>query len=388
MRSALIFIAAMLAFTFAAWTGPVLLFSDSRYLRAISAYRDPVTLVSHALIHNNTARQTFHVAVDDQGQILYKTIFGVTFMSHGSIQGAGDGKHLLAAIAYAKTLISSNMINFTESFDGGKTWAQAKSIGADDEERGLEDMIYIAETGRVLIFLHNDNQETRVVWRAPGSAVFSPPTFVGKPTYTTSYRLINVRATYSLWMGKPIIHVVYKGDVAREGAYYVRSNNNGVSWTTPKKAEDAGDSVSSLVGFRTLGQRVFFSYSTQVGAGSIKLKYTDDHGQSFSRAIVMRNETRDQVDTGMSVCSSKGKSALTSLLILRDNKIEYSVWNTTSLKQMPRDYPVESKRYISCAVDCNVEAERSLLNVSTFVEVRAVSDFRVYFAKDSSPLPA
>ncbi|MDR3561745.1 MAG: hypothetical protein P4N59_09955 [Negativicutes bacterium] len=381
----------MFTLALATWTGPVLLFNESHHISSESVYRDPVTLVSHVLVYNTTARHPFHIAINDLGQILYRADFDQTYSTRAVIRGAGDGKHLLAALSYGLVDIHWTAINFTESFDGGRTWTRSASIPIEGKEKGLQDMIYIAETGRVLILMQNYDKEIRAISRAPGSSVFSVPCFVGKPMYESTYGQNFAQAAYNMWMNKPIIHVTYRGSKFSDGLYYVRSNNNGVSWTTVRQIQEKGDDISGLTGLRALGQRLFVSYSTLKPHPYIKLFYTDDYGQNFSPVVAITKGELYHDNAELAVCSDRSKSAMVSLMLTGyGTTIAYSLLNTTSLNQTRREYPLVSHCFEICAVDCGVDADRSLINVSTFVEVlEYITKLRylLYFVGDSSPLP-
>ncbi len=201
MRYLIVFIFSlvMLSVSFANWTGPTLLLEARQWWHAnvlTSAYRDPVSLTNHVLIHNESNDETLHLAVDDQGAVVGKTVLGKTCTPAAVIRG--DEKHLLAALAFRHGPGERTMINFTESMDGGRTWTPVKWLALGEGESGLLDMVYMAETGRVLIFLQNRYSGIYVSNRAPPDPRPSPsPRSLPSPSssYTNSptRRLCTVR---------------------------------------------------------------------------------------------------------------------------------------------------------------------------------------------------
>ncbi len=376
----------LLGVSFAEWTNRQLL-SQSGYLKAESTYRDPVTRLNHLLVHNDATHQTLHLAVDDQGQIVYSTVFGKTLTAPAVIHGAGDGKQLFVAIAYQAKDAGANAINFTESTDGGKTWTSASQITAADSESALQDMIYIAETGRIMVFLQNSDKELRVTSRPPGSRAFTGPTLVvEKPGYEAGSFDI-ARAAYGLWTGKQaLIHFFYLGDYNKDVLYYTRSKNNGVGWSKPRALMLKG--VSQIVGVRALGPRLYVAYSLSGESQKVIMKHSYNYGENFEYSLTVSKVGTTYPQTGLAVCSSHGKDAMAALIVNHDDKLEYSVWNTTRMGQTYGKFPVDGAGFRTAALDCEVDHERSLLNVSTFAVSYYAGTGTLYFARESAPLPA
>ncbi len=77
------------------WTNPrLLLESDDYRVTLLSIYIDPVSAVSHIVVHPQPT-QTLHLAVSPDGAVMSRTLFQKTALgSMAVIRGAGDGKRL------------------------------------------------------------------------------------------------------------------------------------------------------------------------------------------------------------------------------------------------------------------------------------------------------
>ncbi len=388
MQQTLLFILLALTGSLAAWTNPVLLFNHSAFISAESVYRDPVTSVSHAIVYESYVKEMLHLSLDDQGNVLYCTVFGKTYTSPAVLRGAGDGKHLFAAISFEYLNPSWHSVNFTESSDGGKSWTVSSQIQLEGKRKDLQDMLYVVETGRVFVFFENANKEISVTSRAAGSTVFSVPTLVCKPGYT-SFWFGYARATYSMATeGRPTLHVVYKAWAGNgDKLYYTRSSNNGATWSTGKSIEREGDRVSSVVGISALGQRVYIAYDLATWNAHVRLLYTEDQGQTFAPAMNISKADTPFAGTGLVVCSNKGKEAMAAFMVVRQDVVEYSVFNTKNMQQTYKEHAVGGKDFRSTALSCSVDAEKGILSVATFAEIRHNYRSTLYFAVESAPLP-
>ncbi len=368
------------------WTGPVLLVNDSSYVTVQSTYRDPATMASHVLLYNTSSRLILHLALSNSGSIVHRNVLGKTSLYPAILRGAGDGKRLFVAMAYSNGSSEVERINFTESESGGKTWTKAANILLDGRSNTLQDMIFVAETGRVFVFLQNEDKEIRVTSRAPGSRAFSAPILVaGVNYYYTSCHF--ARATYSLVSGKPMLHVLFMGDTIQGRIYYVRSKDNGVTWSAPRPIFSTRNGVVRIAGAATVGQRIFVLQGSSSWGDHPRMMYSDDNGMTFKQKE-LGITTSTSAGTDLTVCQSKGKSAMASLILSSYDTVYYSLWNTTSVEQTQKEYVISGKDFHSTGLDCTVDTERSLMHVTTVVELRLRKGRSlVYFARDSSPFP-
>ncbi len=373
--------------THSAWTGPVQLFEQAGYLEAESVYRDPVSRISHLLIYNESSWQTVYLAVNESGAVLYSTILGRK--SHGRLAIIhGEGKRLFVAISSWVNMDTYRTINLTESKDAGRTWTEPFEVPIAGWEKQLQEMLYVPETGRLFLFWETHECEIRVASRAAGSVTFTSQSLVAKLYYYgDTFQL--ARATYNLQAGRPIIHVAFMDDQFKASVYYSRSINNGVTWTARRKISDIDSSVERVVAFMSRpesGPRLYVAYSSEGWSDPAKLIYSDDFGQTFSSPVkISKNGTTHSL-SGLSLCGTGETGTIAGLMVTRENYLEYSTWNTVTMKGNYKDYPLAGNNFYTAITDCVVDTARSLVNVTTFTGVHRDYRGSLYFVGESIPL--
>ncbi len=356
------------------WTKPVkLLDINQRPIYIRSMYRDPAVGVNHVV----TYRDAFvgqYLAVADNGTLLHTHVFG--WARSAVIRGAGDGKRLFVALDYFDNKSVAYTVRFSESSDCGKTWTTPVSLFSDPkQQKNLQDMIYLAETGRIMVFFNPASQEQlRLTARSPGSVVFSESILVAE--HADPFHA--AKAAYVASAGKRWIHVAY---LAETHIMYTRSETNGATWAVPRKI--CGDTVidyitNMVVVAASRDSRVYILFRPR-DTLPLKLLQSENGGTDFARPvnITKENAAPDLTYGGFAAC---GRDHLASMLLIERYSAEYAVWDHKMDKPEYRTHPFPATDLATAAIDCAVGVKR--LVTSAFVTAWDGSHNFLYFAID------
>ncbi len=366
------------------WIGPKLLFSSPDFSVLESIYRDPATDVTHALVSDGKQDFFTHYAVSGEGAVLYQTQFpGPSKDLSGFIRGIGNGKDLVAAIPFGQPA----SILLAESHDGGKTWATRTDVVRKDEKsKNIQDLIVVPESGRVYVFFGTDGEsstELRMVTRAPGSVAFSGESVVATNIYTDRF---SSQAAYTMWMNKPILHVVYKVQPKGNMVGYRRSNNGGASWSEPRfisTGEDYILMITNIVTDDSNPARLYISLTFQTAFA--KMIYTEDYGNTFKGpvSVTQNNANVQYASDGTGVCTTKGKTVVSTLFVTDNDWLEYTQWDATLTNPRYKVYPMLEGQTVSAVLDCAADQDKGVMNVTTLVSVVNGKRYLVYFARET-----
>ncbi len=377
----------------ATWTEPTRILTLPNYAFVEAVYHDAASDVTHIAVYEEKVLKARHLAVSSNGTVLYSTLFPGECPLSPKIVIRGSGKRLFMALSY--TFPNSNSrLGFTESFNNGKTWTDPKDIVADvktSSGKGLQDMLYVAETGRIYVFFtaYKEHQ-LMVISRPSNSIAFSAARIVVKDIGSEYSR--HAQASYTSWVGKLVLHVVYVDDDDEE-LKYTKSLDMGVSWQSAKKIvdDDGIYYIMNMVSHPGVGPEIYVSYN-KAGRPAM-LTRSLDYGATFDTSVKSTKKdafTRSE-SSGLLLC---GNNVLASLVVswdsyYGDTSVEYTLWtqNQKELKPYPRAYPA-TKRPLSVGADCTVDADGGL-NMFTAVSVEedAKKEYAIYFTKEAGKFP-
>ncbi len=384
MLSILIFaISLLFASVQSKWTATSLLEDfGGNAAKIMAVYREPNSPVSHVIVGARGLVQYMHLAVTDEGAILYKTSFREQMALNAVLRGAGDGKRLFLAVHHSAGY--RQVVSFCESADFGRTWTPRSRVASDDEDKYLADMVYERETGRVFVFLTTrDSLELRVVSRAPGSVAFSAETKLadlGSPVESNE-----ARAGYT---AKPqqnayYVHVVYVGTTF--GALmYLRSQDNGATWSVPREIAGGAKAfqVSQVLG---TSEAIYVSYVSGEGLGM--LLYSTDHGATFSKPITLVTKNTPENSAGISECAGK-KGLLATFVPRKLAGPAYALWNTATMKPEIRATPYDGLTDVTYAgVTCVMDTDGTRKTTTTTV-IHENAAYQLLVAVESERVPS
>ncbi len=378
----LILVAFLFLWTIAAagWVGPFEIMSNTSTLTLNPVYRDPATGLNHILVTEQSWGRTHHLAVNDQGVVVYKSQFNTGQMHDplpSFIRGAGDGRKLLAVLTYFGFV--EHVIQLIESKDGGRSWPayseEYKILGKYDT---VQDLVYIAETGWTMVLYMGNKFDLRMAIRAPGSKSFSVSPIIYKkmaPEATDQ-----ARAGYSMYMSKPIIHVAFVPE-SSDCVLYTRSQNYGVTWQKPVQISPAGTPCGSILALATNPKPSPIFYVVYTTAGPALMTYSENYGNSFEDSLKITSE-RAMSDTpfanGVAVCGTTKDNTVATMMVNRFLKLEYSVWDITGRAGKQRTYPDRGQNFTAAGLACVTVGKST--DVSTF----AVMNYtRLFFAHET-----
>jgi len=363
----------LFSFIMAEWTNPqsILDLTHSHPTDVTSTYIDPVSNVNHVIFADDHLGQYWHLAVSDDGKVLYKTLFKDTAAGiEGVIRGAGDGKTLFLALWVSEKEVDK--VAFTESSDGGMTWAPFYYFSSLTYDRRLQDMLYIEETGRIIIFFD----------RTPGNDIMMTTRPKGSSLFTTEVRIASnvadrwndARGLYTA--NPPTLHVFYKN--SKEKLSYVRSSDMGVTWTNAQQISgDSVNSVTSAIAITKPFPKIFVTYVGPNGPG--RMVTSSDNGNFFSSAISLTKEYANSNSQGVAKCAAEDKVQLFTLFEVI-NSAEYRSWDPVTMSFVEKWNPFAGLKIWTALIACS--AKTTQFKISAFTVQRKDGQTHVYFAQD------
>jgi len=374
---------------FSKWTGPYIIHQFEKtlsHLAVSGVFRDPSTHINHVLYECDDTNEYWYAAVDDDGKLLRQTNFkSLDNAFNGIIRGSGDGQHLYIAM-YSKTGSNFNTI-FTESSDNGATWKQPIVVFKEDgHDKKLHDMIYIADTGRLIIFSSDMKTfDMLMTTRPAGSTLFTPETVIAHSVNV----YVNSKATYNTWLGRTIIHLLYV-EQRSYYVYYIRSLNMGIEWSEPKLiASESVERINAFVANSAITDSFYAIYTMHM-AQPAKLIVSDTFGSTFSITTATKgNAHTGSTNDGLALCGVNKIPILTSFITmnLESDMPEYAAWDTINLKPVLREHPFTEPSFYSGRLDCEIDRNKSLLNVPIFTVRKHDGKTSLMFALESYPVP-
>ncbi len=370
-----------------AWSEPtVLLDRHNEAITIHSVYRDPGSSSTHVVV--GLPGQILHFAILESGGY-YKTMFATASPITAVLRGAGDGAKLF--LAYMTVESERNVVRFSESANGGKDWSSPVVVAVSTTfQKYLNDMVYIKETGRVIVFFSMD-AELRMASRPSGSIVFSAEGLVARNMYAYIGSAV---AGYSLFFSRPYIHVAYKANAA--GNYrlmYARSTDNGATWGAPISIGDAWAVVylTKLIANSKMDSSVFISYTgARVGSlGTARMTYSTNYGSIFQPHVNITANSPNLNSAGLASCSdSKGDiKLLVSFFPRIDDTPQLVMWDQSSIMSDSMSHPFNMIQVMNTGTDCSIDVEKSMMRVFTFATVWDGDNSKLYYATEETPVP-
>ncbi len=350
----------LVTYVSANWTEPIYL-QTFRRAKVWGVYRDPALDITHALVSGYPNGMYVYYALSNSGTILYTTHFNPINGIEPSAALRVDGKHLILAF--------NNLVNvlYCESTDGGRKWSSFNEVTNESSWQFLSDMVYVAETGQLLIFFQTfvgGIPTIRVVSRAPGSRSFSREVTAGPgDTGLRNYE----SAGYSMYLSRCYLHLVYVHYLSR-ALMYVRSSDGAKTWSQPLVLDSTRVAIAHNV--VTKENYVYIAYSEVVKEyrTTAKLIYSADYGVTFSSPIPMSTSVSVTIFQRMlALCKTTTgypTNIMLSMIPLAKG-IEYLVWNTDSMKYYVSSTSLNrGPKYADTGLDCVVDEEKSVRRVS------------------------
>eukprot|EP01022_Parablepharisma_sp_SALTPOND_P000227 TRINITY_DN100_c0_g1_i2.p1 TRINITY_DN100_c0_g1~~TRINITY_DN100_c0_g1_i2.p1 ORF type:complete len:435 (-),score=-4.57 TRINITY_DN100_c0_g1_i2:118-1422(-) len=388
----------------AEWTAPVEIdqYSKDRliYSGVLDMYTDPSTEITHVVNSHYDDSVYQYVAIWPNGTIMHSTKFNDSLVSslRAVIKGAGDGKRLYLAFHGSRRVYSSSYadVNFTESSDGGKTWSpmihMPKENSNDNLHRHINDMLYIKETGRIFIFYRRDEKAVCVTTRSPGSSVFSlEKPVILSPSFQDNFR--NIAATYNYWLSKLLVHVFIANTTH---LLYMRSSNNGISWSSPRViAKDFVYAIHGVEADKVLPSAIALIYERYEEPAPYALIVSKNYGDNFSEPMNIGKykspHTHFTSTGGLKICGARGFPTLATFTIndhstSRSNS-SYFFWDFDTFIPFPQDNIFETFPITSAKITCTTDNEHGTLNVNAVVGMQTEKCIRFLFTRDIVPIP-
>eukprot|EP01022_Parablepharisma_sp_SALTPOND_P000226 TRINITY_DN100_c0_g1_i1.p1 TRINITY_DN100_c0_g1~~TRINITY_DN100_c0_g1_i1.p1 ORF type:complete len:587 (-),score=-38.40 TRINITY_DN100_c0_g1_i1:118-1878(-) len=388
----------------AEWTAPVEFGRNSHQSSMVlDMYTDPSTEISHVLyMYWSGASAYCYSAIYPNGSLIHSTKFSIHhyYWSHGSkIKGAGDGRHLYIALGGTRRIHTGGLfhdVSFTESSDGGKSWSPMvqvpKENSSDTNNRVMNDMVYIKETGRIFIFYFSSPDKVYVVTRSPGSSIFSLERLIAQ-TATCHDSNGCIAATYSYWLSKLLIHVVFADG---KHLLYMRSSNNGISWSSPRViAKDFVYAIHGVEADKVLPSAIALIYERYEEPAPYALIVSKNYGDNFSEPMNIGKykspHTHFTSTGGLKICGARGFPTLATFTIndhstSRSNS-SYFFWDFDTFIPFPQDNIFETFPITSAKITCTTDNEHGTLNVNAVVGMQTEKCIRFLFTRDIVPIP-
>ncbi len=362
------------------WSTPVKIMESNKYngITILSLYRDPVSSMNHIFVAVGAGGSNFHyhMALKDDGTVLYKTSFEMTSHHVASLRGAGDGKGLF--LVYSSGAAD---LMFSESSDGGENWSDVKNIvdDVDSEYRLLGDMLRV-DSGRLFVtFMHKalDNKVyIKMVNRPTGSSVFSKESVIASGAY---YSIQGPATAYGYRGGKLRLHIAYvRPDNDAPTIVYTYSDDNGVSWSKGRNL-DGTAGTWGINYLKSVGEHLYLSYS--ISASQLQLVHSADFGATFGppQTFYLRKPLT------LATCNTKNYKKLASLRPAVDSKIEYATWDPATLKSRDAKNITLPKVYwvTDTAIDCAVDAKKNLRKIVAFITTSSSTN-ELYISVDTA----
>ncbi len=347
------------------WSTPIKLMEvgDFRSIDILSLYRDPVSSVNHIFVAVGIIRTAYHyhMALKDDGTVLYKTFFDMVSQHVASLRGAGDGKGLF--LVYSSGAAD---IMFSESSDGGANWSDARNIADDHDSpyKVLGDMVRV-NSGRLFVIFANNVRDKvshiRMVSRPMGSSVFSKESVIATDANRDYQDSV---AAYGYRGGKLRLYVAYlRYGYDKSTIVYTYSDNNGVSWS---KGRDLDGTMGTwnINYMKNMGEHLYISYRPFHSNASLLV-----HSSNFGDTFGSPQEFYVGKSMALATCSARNYKKLASLQPAGTEKFKYATWDPATLKSGDAQNITFPEVYYATntAIDCAIDLKKSLRKVVAFI---------------------
>lgn len=349
----------------AEWTQPRKLMTTNK-VQITSVYHDPTAFLNYLLLLDTEEGSLRFLVLSNDGAELYSILFNdANYTASALVRGAGNGKNIFMALPYSTS--GESGILFSESTDGGFTWSNPAAVLPRGKDRRLQDVVYLAATGRVYVFFLCGDQ-LRVVSRPPGSTVFSTKTLVANEV---APRISAARAAHD----GTALHVAYVSLTSQDTVMYTRSENGGATWLPAQKLVKETVPVIAVTHMIASSASPLLLVAYTSRSAPAKLVYSRDHGRTFGLPVKITNVPASKVDSisGFAVCPGDMKRPLLdSMFPTNDGGVEYAIWSADTMLPERRPHPFEGMNVVNtAALGCQVDAGKAKLTVGTFVTVWA-----------------
>ncbi len=376
-----VFIALCLLQAAARWAGPVA-FADryNSYGALINAvHHDLATSRVHLVYTDLRWSAYIHKLFSLDGTAVWESVIIPSGDASNAVLRPLGGERLSLAFR-SRTFNSArrDTVYLAETRNSGKEWTMNNVMEQDQKDRKMEDMIYVNETGRTFVLFTNEKGEMWFVSRAAGAKTFSSERLI-VPGVTTAMYLYAARATYTMLRGNvPRLHVLFREAVGGR-MMYTRSDNNGVTWTVPRKVSgmDAVEYITNVFA----AENTFYAVYT-VYKGPARAIFSKDQGETFASplAVTTKNAAFQNVTAGFAPCQGR-PGTMASLFALEDGSLEYSTWDSELKTRKARTYAaLPNGKATAVGIDCVVQAGE--MSLTSFVTLRAEEHNYVYFARE------
>ncbi len=369
-----------------AWTVPHVLktFLQSKSATVDSVFHDTVYALTHFVCADPAAKRYHYFSAFDNGTLLHSAAFpaGDVKMAARLVGSWSDRRLFLAfqsvtSSAGAARRKERMTISFTESADGGKTWAKVKVVPNDRSSRMLQDLLVAPQSSRLILVYVNSKGELRVTTRPPGSTVFASDSLAAKGV-PQDHSV--AKSAHGAWIEGPTLHVFYRA--ANQGLFCVRSYTNGLTWTSPRLIDPyKASSISAAITDPLFPGPVYVGYETYEPAPA-RVAAVVNHGNDVSIAA---NATRGNVTSatnGLAICSGVVYQSVASMFISSQGEAEFAEWDPRDMKREERPHPFCGK-VTSARLGCVVG---TTVNITAFVTVREGNDTVLYMATEYDSL--
>ncbi len=344
------------------WSAPIKLIEKEGSWRIDihSLYRDPVSSVNHIFISISTIYY-YHMALKDDGTVLYKTGFDMIRRCTVSLLGAGDGRGLF--LVYSS---DSTDITFSESSDGGKNWSDLRNIADHDSnyDKLLGGMVRV-NSGRLFVIFASRVQDKvshiKMVSRPMGSSVFSKESVVATDVHSD---YLDSVVAYGYRGGKLRLYVAYlRYGYDNSTIVYTYSDNNGVSWS---KGRDLDGTMGTwkINYMKSVGEHLYISYRL-FHSTVLQLVHSSDFGDTFGSPQEFNVEKQMELAT----CSTRNYKKLAGLQHSGSTNFKYATWDPATLKSEDArtiTFPEVYYAFIT-AIDCTIDVKKGLRKIVAFI---------------------
>jgi len=362
------------------WTKPIILNDENQtiYFYVGSVYHDPISNLIHVLYINENKEYYCHYAISaENNEIIYKTQFKVEHMAvSGVISGPKDGKNVYLVYRGFEDYLRS--IYLCESEDSGKSWKMTRLVSKIDAR--FSDMIYISKTGRIFIVFYNDEtKEIQIITRAAGSSIFSQPKTVVRDAEEFIH---GAKLAYSYDGNNGILHLFYITK-SEHRLGYIKSTDNGITWTEPKIMGPNRISVLTNIAInQELTDRIFIAYALDTWV-AYQMIYTEDHGENFSNPIEITDKKSFSSHNihGFAISGTQEKPLLVCLFNTIDMYSEFNVWDIKRMDRIEANSPFPKPDILNESIDVKYDYENNKICVYAFATIQAPFGNQLIYSK-------
>jgi len=291
----------------------------------------------HIVYKSSSNPRLLYLQTTATGEVLSRSALPLpNDVGSGSIQASFNKIRVVAA--------GNTHILLVESTDSGKTWSEPIKVSPTDSahSRYAPRIVYVEESGRLFIFYGKynikDTQRTIIfVTRPAGSSIFSAEQEVwGETTF-----LFDVAYLFGS------LHVFITGHDSN--IFYTKSNNNGITWSSPTIISRGDASIYGRVGISSSDDpkgHILITFAGNMGASKdtmMKIMYSADQGNTWTLKLTDEETLNDYTITENQyqarMVKVNGDYKIMSFARLSPPKLNYGYWSFPSLTKQNYDHP-------------------------------------------------